>query len=201
MKRREALAGPPPRKPAITLRSVMEALLGGGAAPAAASAATAASERAETDRAPGNWQLLAANSFLFGTTNLLVLNLPDGWTLRNGYQQPEVDARQLVGSVNWATMASANYHVRPPGAAKPIELWVRIQPKPRPASGDTTMVSGHQGSSTLYRDAKGAEHLLLRWSCPKSGRAIELEAQGPGQPEAPLADLLAALQRCQCHTD
>ncbi len=168
-------------------------------ATATVTASTTAPAPEAVAEAPRNAQLLAANSFLFGTTNLLVLDLPPEWVLRNGVQQPEIDARHLVGSVNWATQATAHYYLQVPEAAKPVELWVRLQPKPRPAEGDYVSIAGHHGTGRAWRDEKGAEHLLVRWSCPKSGRAVELEAQG--QTQASLSELLSALSRCQCHTD
>ncbi|MHB9146615.1 MAG: hypothetical protein ACYC5Y_14950 [Symbiobacteriia bacterium] len=151
--------------------------------------------------APRNAQLLAANSFLFGTTNLLVLDLPTGWVLRSGYQQPEVDARHLVGKVSWATLANAHYYLQAPEAAGSIEFWVRIFLKPRPVGGDPITIAGHQGTCKTWQDDKGFEHQLVRWSCPRSGRALELEAQGRGLAQGQMAALAEALQRCQCHTD
>lgn len=144
-----------------------------------------------------NPQLLAANSFLFGTTNLLVLNLPQEWTLRTGYQRPEVDARHVVGEVNWATLGSAHYYVRGPETTGLVELWVRLRPKPRPVQGEPIEVAGHAGTLRRWQDARRLEHLLIRWSCPKSGRAVELEAQGRDS----MDELANALQACQCHKD
>ena len=144
-----------------------------------------------------NRQVLAANNLLLGTTNLLVLGLPPGWSLRNGLQQPEVDARRVVGSVCWATQGGAHYFLSPPDSTR-VDLWVRVRPRaPRQGIGigAPVTVAGHPGVHQMTEEPGTSERLLMQWQCPESGRFIELEARG----NAPLEGLFQALQGCQCH--
>jgi len=139
--------------------------------------------------------VLAANNMLLGTTNLIVLNLPPGWLLRNGIQRPDVDARRVVGRYCWATLGAAHYYLIPPGGPDRVDLWVRIRPRAkREPIGAPMTVGGHNGVYRLTESGR-ERRLVVEWTCKKSERFMEVESRGT----VPLEPLLQALQGCQCH--
>lgn len=174
-------------------------------------------------------QLLAANHFLMGTTNIVLLPLPSGWRIfDSGPTGPEVDQWTETAECRWMSEGYARYNlVRPhpeqPGLVRTeIELTIRARPAaappppgPRFAAGantGTVMLNGHAAAYSVGTVRRGlvprrevpALHLLL--TCPETARHLQLEMTAgyrEGLPSATQADLLEVLETLasgfRCH--
>ncbi|HEY8394269.1 MAG TPA: hypothetical protein VIK92_05700 [Thermaerobacter sp.] len=58
--------------------------------------------------------LLAVRSLVFGTCNLLVIGVPDGWKVVDGPFPPEVDRWFVLDGVNWAVAGRGHWRLAGP---------------------------------------------------------------------------------------
>lgn len=60
--------------------------------------------------------LLAVRSLVFGTCNLLVIGVPEGWRVVDGPFPPEVDRWFVQNGVSWALAGRGNWRMAGPAA-------------------------------------------------------------------------------------
>ncbi|BDG61075.1 hypothetical protein [Caldinitratiruptor microaerophilus] len=168
--------------------------------------------------------VLAARSVVFGTCNLVVLPVPEGWRLADGIAPPEVDTWRLRGDVSWATEGRGSYRLVGPERGGVVEASLRFRPvreggaagaagaEPAPAgatapgpmarvdlSGDVE-VAGHTARWALGVVRRGFPRrlvpaLALSYVCNHTGRHVELLLEGEADLR-PWLDTLAAGLRC-----
>jgi hypothetical protein len=171
--------------------------------------------------------LLACNSLVMGTCNILIIGLPLGWRVVGGFARPEVDRWMDYRRARWATAAMAPYklveaHPEDRSLARAeVDLLVSVSP-PRPlqATNGLAEVADSREEEVYRHDgawARGAvtrgflpsrrvPALHLEWSCEYTGRRIRLElaanlrARQPTATGEDLTRLLEAIkQGLQCH--
>ncbi|HWI51037.1 MAG TPA: hypothetical protein VNT01_02700 [Symbiobacteriaceae bacterium] len=161
-------------------------------------------------------QLLAAHNLLMGTANLLVLGLPEGWLLMEGYAHPEVDAWTEYQNRRWVSRGQGVYRLVEPHPGQPglirseVELSVLATPSQVLAEGGEPFeVAGHPGVIFQATVPKGLwprrslPALKVEWLCPHTGRLLRLLVNGvlpaPLGREALMRLLEAIAAGVQCH--
>jgi hypothetical protein len=144
-------------------------------------------------------QLLAANHFVMGTTNILMIALPDTWRLLDGYAAPEVDRWSECGERRWMSQGRAPYrliepHPEHPGLVRAeVELMITATPGAGGHEVRHAFTAARRG--LLRRTEVPALHLEV--GCPETGRRLRLEfsaAVRDGTPAADRADLERLLE-------
>lgn len=173
-------------------------------------------------------QLLAANNFVMGTTNILIITLPDSWRMLEGHSAPEVDLWSEYRERRWMRKGQATYRLVQPHPEEPglvrgeVELLVTAVPAERSAvrparrvrftrSGQI-QIGGHEARYQFGTVRHGLIHarevatLHLEFVCDRTARRLHLElsalgqAQEPAAAEAQLEELLVALaEGVRCH--
>ncbi|MDR5694874.1 MAG: hypothetical protein QN198_12375 [Armatimonadota bacterium] len=156
--------------------------------------------------------VIAAENFLLGATNFVVVTLPEGWKLLRGISPPEVDSNRLFGEVQWVTSGRSPHLLVQPERRSGAELHVLVNrgrrmldklkasPGARPFflhSGHEAFLLHHQVRRGLWRGylEKGVRLSLF---CDRTDRTITLEITGRiGETE--IQELLEALQGVECH--
>lgn len=166
--------------------------------------------------------LVATRNLLLGTCNLLILPLPEGWRLVDGYSPPEVDRWVKRDGVAWATAGRGSYRVvassgRPDDhRPRVLSLDVRLAPagnsgSPEPWGAEPARVreagsgtlAGHRARWALGEVLRGFPRrlrpaLAIRLECPETGRRIDLLFEG--EDAALQEEVLAALRQGPvCH--
>lgn len=170
-------------------------------------------------------QLLAARNSLMGTTNILLIGLPDNWRLIEGHAQPEVDRWTEYQDRRWMSQGHGLYRLVEPHPAHhglvrcEVELVVTAWPQGKgPGAPAQLAVTGRQTacgheasvrSGTLKRGfwpRLTVPAMTAEWSCAQTARQIRLVLQavpmknGPSASSADLENLLAELVAAvQCH--
>jgi hypothetical protein len=154
-------------------------------------------------------QLLAARNALIGTTNILLIRLPEGWRLIEGYGAPEIDRWTEYREARWMSQGHAVYRLIQPhpgdrGLVRcEVELSVLASPLggPAPAAAarhglaetlgsEVCMVGGHEGfclHGTVRRGLlprRTVPALVLEWSCTQTGRSLRVMLNGIPRREA-----------------
>jgi hypothetical protein len=142
-------------------------------------------------------QLLAARNPLIGTTNILLIGLPDGWRLLEGYGAPEIDLWTEYRERRWMSRGHAVYRLVEPHPGRPglvrceVELAVEATPLEGTAAGGRTAmaavgvpvackVGGHEGKCLYGTVRRGlfprrtVPALVLEWTCPQTRRRIRI---------------------------
>jgi len=172
-------------------------------------------------------QLLAANNLLIGTTNLLLIGVPDTWCVAQGHAGPEVERWTQYRDRRWMTLGQAPYRLVDPHPQTPslvraeVELLVVARPAEaapsdgrllHPGEAGEVELAGHQAHFTYGSVMRGflrgreVPALQVAWTCPRTCRHILLEYSASfvdGGPTATLADLAVLLQAqvagVRCH--
>ncbi|HET7640217.1 MAG TPA: hypothetical protein VFK47_15935, partial [Ktedonobacteraceae bacterium] len=73
-----------------------------------------------------NQHVVAAGNHVLGSTNFLILSLPEGWRLFTGLHPAEVDNSTQIRNTRWVTNGRASYllHSGQPGGK--VELALRV---------------------------------------------------------------------------
>ena|SRR5215469_2231327 len=160
-----------------------------------------------------NQHLVAVGNYLLGSTNFLILNLPEGWRLSTGLHPAEVDNSTQIRDIRWVTNGRASYlmHSGQPGGK--VELALRVgQGEVRrwldsirySDSANQLEVGKHQAfyhlrprrQSRFSRNRGDILEVVLY--CDVTRRTLALEFSGPEQEEQRQA-LLEALSGVVCH--
>lgn len=166
--------------------------------------------------------VLAARSVVFGTCNLVVLPVPEGWRVADGIAPPEVDGWRLRGDVSWATDGRGSYRLVGPERGGVVEASLRFrpvregelpggagaEPARRAARGPMARVdvsgevevAGHTARWTLGAVRRGLPRrfvpaLALSYVCSQTGRHVELLLEGEADLR-PWLETLASGLRC-----
>lgn len=155
--------------------------------------------------------IIAAENFLLGATNFVVVTLPEGWTLLRGTSPPEVDSNRQFGGVQWVTSGRSPHLLVQPERKTGAEMHILIQRgrrpldkvKASPKACPFPLQSGHEAFLLhLVRRGlwRGASENGVRLSvfCDRTDRTITLEITGRIG-EAEIQELLEALQGVECH--
>ncbi|MGE5675172.1 MAG: hypothetical protein ACM3XM_15085 [Mycobacterium leprae] len=170
-------------------------------------------------------QLLAADNFVMGTTNILLIALPDGWRMLEGHAAPEVERWSTYRDRRWMLEGRAPYRLVRPHPDKPqlVAAEVELCITAKSASGryprgnrldyketGQVAVGEHKGQYRLGTIRRGgllgllpgmavpALHLDLL--CFETGRRIHLELNAlrrGHEPTATESDLRALLRALQ----
>jgi hypothetical protein len=160
-----------------------------------------------------NRHLVAAGSYVLGSTNFLILSLPEGWQLFTGLHPAEVDNSIQIRDIRWVTNGRASYllHSGQPGGK--IELALRVGQGEvgrwlnsfrYSDSAGQLVIGGHQAfyrlrprrQSWFSRNRGDIFEVVLY--CDVTRRTLALEFSGPEQEEQRQA-LLLALRGVACH--
>lgn len=154
-------------------------------------------------------QLLAADNLVMGTTNILVIAVPEGWRIINGHAAPEVDGWSEYRERRWMSQGQAPYRLVEPHPDQPgmvrSEVELVISAKPTHASDHSTRHTfGTVKRGFLPR--RDVPALRLQVDCPQTGRRIQLDLQSSirnGMPTAAREDLERLLkvltEGLRCH--
>lgn len=153
--------------------------------------------------------LLSARHALLGTTNILILAVPDGWRVLDGPSQPEVDRWTQRGDLRWMSQGHAVYRlawVAPdaPGFARAeVELRLTATPTPGATHGVRHRFTTVRRRLLPRREVPAAE---VEIDCPETGRRLRLElspALRGSRPTASAEDLeqlvKVMLEGLRCH--
>jgi len=160
-----------------------------------------------------NRHLVAAGNHLLGSTNFLILSLPEDWRLFTGLHPAEVDNSTQIRDTRWVTNGCASYllHSGQPGGK--VELALRVGQGEvgrwldsfRYSDSASRLVIGeHQA---LYRlrprrqswfSRNRGDILEVVLYCDVTRRTLALEFSGPEQEEQRQV-LLEALRGVVCH--
>jgi hypothetical protein len=159
----------------------------------------------------GSARLLAVHHVLLGPVNLLVIGLPDGWALRAGRWQPEVERTVARGDRRWAQVGRGSYALIPGPGQAALDLAVHLGGR-RPRPDETVeqggfAAAGHAGRLALgyrVRPWIGRARWPVLWAaldCPETGRHLELELSGPtgAADTGALRTFARWLPRLACH--
>lgn len=70
--------------------------------------------------------IIAARNFIFGSTNFLILPMPEGWKLGGLIIPPEVDANIMADEIQWVREGQVGYVLFEAGKKRSIELIIKI---------------------------------------------------------------------------
>lgn len=157
--------------------------------------------------------VVAAGNYVLGTSNFLILSLPQDWRLFTGLHPAEVDNSTQMLDVRWVTNGRASYllHSGVPGGK--VELTVRVgqgevsrwlNALRQDDAASQIEVDRHQAyyrlrphrQSWLSRSRGGILEMVLY--CDATRRTLALEFSGPEREEDRSA-LLEALRESRCH--
>jgi hypothetical protein len=160
-----------------------------------------------------NQHLVAAGNYVLGTSNFLILNLPQGWRLFTGLHPAEVDNSTQVLNTRWVTNGRASYLLHSGAPSGKVELAVRVgqgevdrwlNALRQDNAASQIEVSRHQafyrlrprGKSWMSRNR--GDMLEMVFYCDSTRRTLALEFSGPEREEDRHA-LLEALSGSLCH--
>ncbi len=160
-----------------------------------------------------NQHLVAAGNYVLGTSNFLILNLPEGWRLFTGLYPAEVDNSIQISDARWVTNGRASYllHSGEPGGK--VELTVRVgqgevgrwlNPLRQDASAGQIAVGQHYALHRLrprrqsWLSRNRGNILEVALYCNITRRTLLLEFSGP-EHEADRHALVEALHGLVCH--
>lgn len=136
-------------------------------------------------------QLLAAHNALMGTTNILVIGLPGGWRLLDGYAHPEVDTWSEFRDRRWMSRGQGTYRLAEPHPGQPglvrseVEFSIYTSPTMTVAlGGEPLKICGHTGVCFQGTVPKGlfprynVPAITVEWACPETQRLIRLVVNG-----------------------
>ncbi|HYF94864.1 MAG TPA: hypothetical protein VD969_21840 [Symbiobacteriaceae bacterium] len=136
-------------------------------------------------------QLLAARNALLGTTNLLVLAVPEGWRLLDGYAQPEVDSWSEYRDRRWMRHGQGVYRLVEPHPEQrglvrcEVELSVSTTDVMTLAMGGEPVDIGEHGGVCFHGQVpKGwlgrrtVPAITVEWACPQTQRLVRLVVNG-----------------------
>lgn len=156
--------------------------------------------------------VVAAENFLLGPTNFVVVALPEGWKLLRGTSPPEVDSNRLFGDVQWVTSGRSPHLLIQPERRTGAEMHILIHRgrrsleklKASPGARPFPVQSGHEAFFLLHQVRRGLwwgsveNGVRLAVFCDRTDRTITLEIAGRIG-EAEIDELLEALQGVECH--
>lgn len=159
--------------------------------------------------------VLAAQSFVIGSTNFVLLGLPPGWRALKGPFPPEVDRRVERGDVSWALEGQASFALQGRlGGPETERALLRLQVYPGPLRRERLlarveeeegiMLGGHEGLRRVGFVRKGwgpwggfLAAASFETFCPQTGRTLHILLEsGTPQVVAALADALSRYWRC-----
>jgi hypothetical protein len=160
-----------------------------------------------------NQHVVAAGNHVLGSTNFLILSLPEGWRLFTGLHPAEIDNSTQIGDTRWVTNGRASYllHSGQPGGK--VELALRIGQGEvgrwlnsfhSSDSAGQLVIGRHQAFYRLrprrqsWFSRTGGDILEVVLYCNVTRRTLALEFSGPEQEEQRMA-LLEALRGVVCH--
>ncbi len=173
-------------------------------------------------------QLLAANNLLIGTTNILLVGVPDTWRVARGHSGPEVERWSEYRTRRWMTLGQGPYRLVDPHPEQPalvraeVELFITARPgedatvaKHRlTTTGESGVMdlAGHEAHYTYGTVKRGflrsseVPALHLAWTCAETSRHLTVEYSASFQngnvmaTTDDLSQLLQALtQAIRCH--
>lgn len=153
--------------------------------------------------------LLSARHAVLGTTNILILAVPDGWRVLDGPSQPEVDRWTQRGDLRWMSQGHAFYRLAwvAPDAPDLARAEVEVRLTATPSAPDVHDVR-HRFTTVRRgllprREVPAAE---VEIDCPFTGRRLRLElspAMRGNRPTARPEDLQrlvhTMLEGLRCH--
>ncbi|MBE3557759.1 MAG: hypothetical protein IMW89_00835 [Ktedonobacteraceae bacterium] len=162
--------------------------------------------------------VVAAGNYVLGSSNFLLLNLPEGWQLFTGLHPAEVDNSIQIGDVRWVTNGRASYllHSGQPGGK--VELALRVGQgevrrwldacRDSERAGDPAAtqlaINRHRAYYRLrprkqsWFNRSQGDLLEVVFYCDATRRTLALEFSGPEQEQQHQA-LLEALGSVICH--
>ncbi len=160
-----------------------------------------------------NQHVVAAGNHVLGSTNFLILSLPEGWRLFTGLHPAEVDNSTQIGDTRWVTNGRASYllHSGQPGGKVELALrigqgevgrWLNSFHSSDPAG--QLVIGRHQAFYRLrprrqsWFSRTEGDILEVVLYCNVTRRTLALEFSGPEQEEQRMA-LLEALRGVVCH--
>ncbi|HEY7347628.1 MAG TPA: hypothetical protein VH599_04860 [Ktedonobacterales bacterium] len=160
-----------------------------------------------------NQHLVAAGNYVLGTSNFLILNLPQGWRLFTGLHPAEVDNSTQVLDTRWVTNGRASYLLHSGAPGGKVELAVRVgqgevsrwlNPLRQDGAASQMLVGRHQAFYRLrqrgqpWLSRSRGDTLEMALYCDTTRRTLALEFSGPEREEDRHA-LLEALGDSRCH--
>jgi len=145
---------------------------------------------------------------LLGASNFLVLALPERFRVGQTINPNEVNGTAQARGAAWVQDGRCSHFLRDGGTVRALELLlVARRGAARPgwaAEGSRAIrIADHEGSALADRLRVGfprrrdLDRLRLWWPCERTGRSLELELLGA--PGSEHDDLIAALERSECH--
>lgn len=172
---------------------------------------------------PVESHLLAVRSLVFGTCNLLVIGVPEGWKVADGPFPPEVDRWFVLDGVSWAVAGRGNWRLAGPvpgeGARRPVvDASLELRPAgpddppadpadvlARVAASGTRLMGGHEARWALGEVRRGIPRrahpaLAVTITCGVTRRHLRLLLEAPGPGGFEVEQLLPALEAgIRCH--
>jgi hypothetical protein len=160
-----------------------------------------------------NQHLVAAGNYVLGTSNFLILNLPQGWRLFTGLYPAEVDNSTQVMDTRWVTNGRASYLLHSGAPGGKVELAVRVgqgevsrwlDALRQDSTASQIEMGQHQAYYRLRRRRQNwlsrsrGDTLEMVLYCGSTRRTLALEFSGPEREEDRNA-LLEALNESRCH--
>lgn len=153
--------------------------------------------------------LLSARHPLLGTTNILILAVPDGWRVLDGPAQPEVDRWTEREDLRWMSQGHAYYRLAavapeaPHLARAEVEVRLTATPSAAGAHGVRHRFTTVRRGLLPRREVPAAE---VEVDCPPTARRLRLllaPALRGGKPAAGPEDLQrlvdVMLEGLRCH--
>lgn len=140
-------------------------------------------------------QLLAARNLVMGTTNILLLAVPDGWRVLEGPSQPEIDRWSERADQRWMSEGRATYRLvevapdAPDLARAEVELRLTATPG---SSGEHAVRHGHTTVRRGVLPRREVPAAQVEIDCPHTRRRLRLvlsPALRGGSPTARREDL------------
>ncbi|BAD39664.1 hypothetical protein [Symbiobacterium thermophilum] len=154
-------------------------------------------------------QLLAARNLVMGTTNILLLAVPDGWRVLEGPSQPEIDRWSERADQRWMSEGRATYRLvavapeAPEFARAEVELRLTATPSAPDVHDVRHRFTTVRRGLLPRREVPAAE---VEIDCPFTGRRLRLElspAMRGNRPTARPEDLQrlvhTMLEGLRCH--
>ncbi|MEW8979851.1 MAG: hypothetical protein AB2385_15785 [Symbiobacterium sp.] len=155
-------------------------------------------------------QLLSARNLLLGTTNILLLAVPEGWRVLDGPAAPEVDRWSERENRRWMSQGQASYRlawVAPsaPGLAR-AEVELRIVASPLPAGVPHAVRRRYVTLRRGLLPRREVPAAVVEVDCPLTERRLRLELvpalrrEGLAAGQDDLEQLVRALlEGLRCH--
>lgn len=154
-------------------------------------------------------QLLAARNLVMGTTNILLLAVPDGWRVLEGPSQPEIDRWSERVDQRWMSEGRATYRLvavapeAPEFARAEVELRLTASPG---SSGEHAVRHGYTTVRRGLLRRREVPAAQVEIDCPPTRRRLQLTlvpALRDGTPAAGQEDLQqlvdVMLEGLRCH--